>query len=69
MANPTSFYIKKLKDGAVNQVDNDLVIAKGIAWYQLKIILCPMNDFESYNQFSTWRLYTMSHSRLQTKLT
>ena len=33
MAKPTSSYIKKLKDGAVNQVDNDLTIAKGMVWY------------------------------------
>ena len=33
MTEPTSSYIKKLKDGAVNQVDNDLIIAKGMVWY------------------------------------
>ena len=33
MAEPTSSYVKKLMDGAVNQVDNDLIIAKGMVWY------------------------------------
>ena len=37
--------------------------------YQLKIILSPSHDFESVSQFSMWRLYTMSHSEQQTKLT
>ena len=29
MANPILSYVKKLEDGAVNQVVNDLIIAKG----------------------------------------
>ena len=29
MANSTSSYAKKLKDGAINQVVNDLIMAKG----------------------------------------
>ena len=32
--------------------------------YQLKIILSPSYDFESFSRLSTWRLYAMSHSRL-----
>ena len=33
MADPISSYVKKLKDGAVNQVVNDLIIAKCMVWY------------------------------------
>ena len=29
MANPTSIYAKKVKDGAINQVVNVLIMAKG----------------------------------------
>ena len=32
-AHPSSSYVKKLKDGAVNQLVNDLIIAKGMVWY------------------------------------
>ena len=30
MADPTSSCVKKLKDGAVNQVVDDMIIAKGM---------------------------------------
>ena len=34
MTDPTSSYAKKLKDGAVKQVVNDLIMAKGIVMKQ-----------------------------------
>ena len=33
MTDPTSSYVKKLKDGVVNQVVNDLIIAEDMVWY------------------------------------
>ena len=32
MANPTSSYAKKSKDGTINQVVNDLIMAKDNSW-------------------------------------
>ena len=37
MANSNSSYVKKLKDGALNQVVNDLIMAKGLVVMKLKI--------------------------------